>query len=162
MLKVFMKARPIMMLSAALLLALPASAAAQTQKLDIRPYAKRVTGKALRESFSGKTHDGAYNFNAEGQSRYSYLETHAPNGDVVYNENGRPEAGLWDIYDETLCYAYVSKAMNGGCFRVYRIANCFYFYASTLPEREDEAGRDYWTARSVIDGETPECEAVFS
>lgn len=145
-----------------ILLALPAGAAAQSQKLDIRPYAKRVIGDALRKSFSGKTHDGAYNFTEQGQSRFRYLETHAPNGDVVYSENGRPEAGLWDIYEDTLCYAYVSKLMTGGCFRVYRIDNCFYFYSSTLPEREDEAGRDYWTARSVIDGEVPECEAAFS
>jgi len=52
--------------------------------------------------------------------------------------------------------------MPGGCFRVYRVQNCFYFYSDTLIEREDELDRDYWTARSVIKGDQPKCEAAIS
>ena len=145
-----------------LCLGLSFTASAQTQKLDIRPYAARVSGDELRASFSGQTHDGAYNFSTTGEPGQHYEESHAPGGDVLYSERGTTADGLWDIYKDTLCYAYTNTHMTGGCFRVYRVANCYYFYSAQITEAKDEINRDYWTARSVIKGETPECEAAFS
>ncbi len=147
---------------AALLLALPSIAMAQSQKTDIRPNANRVIGDNLRAAFKGNTHSGAYNFTEKGQPTRFYEEFHGENGRVNYTEGKLAEPGAWLIYKDTLCYIYDTSDMPGGCFRVYSVANCYYFYSDQLIERADELDRDYWTARSVIKGQQPKCEAAVS
>lgn len=132
---------------------------AQSQKTDIRPNAKQITGDKLRSQFSGVTHKGAYNFTDDGKPQRFYIETHSPNGEVVYDEGFGREKGIWFIKGHKLCFDYESDYMPGGCFRVYGVKNCFYYYVDRIPKREDELDRDYWTARSVKAGETPACDA---
>jgi len=144
------------------LLAIPAISHAQSQKTDIRPSANRLIGENLRNAFTGKTHSGAYNFTEKGQPTRFYEESHGNDGRISYTENGRNDPGTWLIMKDTLCYLYDATDMPGGCFRVYRVENCYYFYSDQNIERQDELDRDYWTARSVHKGEQPQCEASIS
>lgn len=140
----------------------PDSASAQSQNTDIRPKANRIIGDALLDEFIGITHKGAYNFTDDGEPRRFYAETHHDDGRVTYTEEGQSFGGVWIIKREALCYVYKDPSMSGGCFRVYKVGNCFYFYTDLLPERSDELDRDYWTARSVKAGEAPNCEPGLS
>ena len=146
----------------ALSFTLPAAVQAQSQKTDIRPNANRLMGDSLREAFKGKTHSGAYNFTEKGQPTRFYEEIHKADGRISYTENGRNDPGTWLILKDTLCFLYDAADMPGGCFRVYRVENCYYFYSDQNIEREDELDRDYWTARSVHKGEQPKCKASIS
>ncbi|WP_154813592.1 hypothetical protein [Hellea balneolensis] len=147
---------------AALLFASPITAIAQSQKTDIRPNANRLLGEDLRLSFKGKIHSGAYNFTEKGEPTRFYEEAHNTDGRISYTENGRKDPGTWLILKDTMCYLYDAPDMPGGCFRVYRVENCYYFYSDQNIELKDELDRDYWTARSVIKGEQPKCEASIS
>ena len=132
-------------------------AAAQSQKTDIRPKANRVIGDALLKDFMGITHEGAYSFTEEGEPTRYYSETHHKSGKTTYIEGEINTDGAWIIRKKVMCYAYPNVDMQGGCFRVYKVGNCFYFYNDAIPEFADELDRDYWTARSVKKGEKPNC-----
>jgi len=140
----------------------PNSAIAQSQKTDIRPNANQVIGEDIRELFAGQTHRGSYNFNSEGVARNGYIETHLPDGRTQYDEGDLKSEGIWYVAGENLCFIYKNESMNGGCFRVYRIKNCFYYYSSQRRQLNDELDRDYWTARSTPMGETPDCDPAIS
>jgi len=152
------------LLLTATLALMPAIGNAQSQKTDIRPNANRLIGETLRATFMGQTHSGAYNFTEKGEPTRFYEEIHGKDGRVIYSEVGvtQGDPGAWLLLKDTVCYLYDNAEMPGGCFRVYRVQNCFYFYSDTLIEREDELDRDYWTARSVIKGDQPKCEAAIS
>lgn len=144
------------------IVSLAEAAIAQSQSTDIRPNAKRVMGEALRTEFSGVRHEGAYNFNREGEFQNRYTEMHYKDGKVLYREGAREDKGQWQIRNNTLCFTYDNSLMSGGCFRVYKVDNCFYYYSDYFREREDELDREYWTARSVKAGQTPQCDAPIS
>jgi len=152
--------RPLLITICALMF--PAAAMAQSQTTDIRPHANRIKGDALLKEFLGKTHDGAYRFTEEGKPERFYTETHHENSRVSYIENGNMTSGVWMITRDTLCFQYPNDSMAGGCFRVYKIGNCFYYYDAQLPQSSNELDRDYWTARSVKKGDDADCEAIFS
>jgi len=135
---------------------------AQSQKTDIRPNASRVIGDELLAAFKGITHDGSYNFSREGAASNFYKETHNSDGSVNYVEGKTTYKGIWIPRQDSICYRYIDTQLSGGCFRVYRIKNCYYFYTTTRQYSEDELDRDYWTARSVKNGEVARCEAVIS
>jgi len=135
---------------------------AQSQTTDIRPHANRMMGDDLKAAFSGQTHSGAYNFTPKGEPTRFYEERHNKEGTVTYSEGSDLETGIWRVFKDNLCYLYDSQDMPGGCFRVYRVKNCYYFYSDTLIERDDELDQDYWTARSTLNGELPQCEAAVS
>lgn len=137
-------------------------AAAQSQNTDIRPHANRMMDDDLRANFTGQTHAGAYNFTLKGEPTKFYEERHNKDGSVTYSEGDGNETGIWRVIKHKLCYLYDSNRMAGGCFRVYRVENCYYFYSDNLIEYEDELDRDYWTARSTLKGESPKCEAALS
>jgi hypothetical protein len=141
---------------------LSVSAQAQNQQTDIRPQAQRVLGEEIRAEFEGVTHSGAYNFTFQGIAQNTYVETHFPDGRVIYKEGDFEADGRWFINQDNLCFVYPDEAMNGGCFRVYKVENCFYYYSNQIREVEGELDQDYWTARSVIEGEAPQCEAAIS
>ncbi|RKQ71306.1 hypothetical protein DES40_0619 [Litorimonas taeanensis] len=134
----------------------------QNQNTDIRPHAQRVVGDALRAEFSGVKHVGEYNFTREGQSQNTYTEMHYDTGRVLYKEGGVENTGAWFILDDTLCFVYKNDRMSNGCFRVYKVKNCFYHYSDQIPETKNELDQEYWTARSVKDGQTPQCDAPMS
>ncbi len=141
---------------------LPSLSWSQSQTTDIRPHALRLAGDEIKAEFSGQTHEGAYNFNAGGQARNNYVETHQKDGRTIYKEQGFANRGVWFVSNETLCFVYDNDMMGGGCFRVYKVENCYYFYSDQFEERTDELDRNYWTARSVRQGEVPKCEAAIS
>lgn len=138
------------------------TAEAQNQQTDIRPQAQRVVGEELRAQFEGKVHKGAYNFTFEGRGLNNYSEMHYPDGRVVYQEDEVKAEGVWFINRDNVCFVYEKSAMTGGCFRVYKVANCYYYYSDQIRETEGELDRDYWTARSVLEGQSPECDAAIS
>lgn len=137
-------------------------AAAQSQTTDIRPDANRILGEQLPAEYSGVTHKGAYNFTDAGDPSRFYTETTTADGKTSYSEIGVQSEGQWSVKQDMLCFDYDNEAMAGGCFRVYRVGNCFYYYSDSLALRRDELDRDYWTARSVKRGEAPNCEPGVS
>lgn len=145
-------------------LCLTETAVGQSQTYDVRPDAAQVKGEFLQQSFKGITHEGAYNFDARGRPGVRFSERHYADGRIVYTENGESFKGHWAITPgNTICYSYEEKmAGGGGCFRVYKLGSCYYFYSSYYVEREDEIDRDYWTARSVKKGERATCEDMIS
>jgi len=144
------------------LLTLPSTAMAQSQTTDIRPDAKRLKGDALLEAFIGKTFDGAYNFTDDGEPQRFFTEHHNEDSRATYTEGDATTEGIWTIAKNMLCYRYKSSAMQGGCFRVYKVGNCFYFYDQRLRERPHEIGENYWTARITVSGEVPNCDPTFT
>jgi len=134
----------------------------QSQSLDIRPYAKRIVGDDLKSHFDGKTHAGAYNFSLAGEARDFYTERHNKDGTVFYKEGNVSTNGRWGVFGDILCYYYTNAEFNGGCFRVYQVENCYYFYSDSLPDNPDEIDGDFWTARSTLKGERQKCEAAIS
>ena len=157
--RLWLKVSFIVMLSAVCAVS---TAWAQSQRLDIRPHAQRVMGEEIKSQFESKTHHGAYNFTFQGVAQNTYVETHYPDGRVKYREGDFEADGRWFINQDNLCFVYPDTNMNGGCFRVYKVENCFYYYSNQIREVEGELDQDYWTARSVIDGEAPQCEAAIS
>jgi len=150
--------KPLIITTIAALSLTPVATMAQSQKTDIRPHANQVLGDEIKTIFSGQTHRGSYNFNSQGVARNGYTESHSPDGRTFYSEGDLESDGVWYVAGENLCFVYKNEGMNGGCFRVYRIQNCFYYYSSNIPQRQDELDRDYWVARSTPKGETPDCE----
>ena len=137
-------------------------ATAQSQSTDIRPYGTRILGDDIASHFKGLTHIGAYNFTQNGMPRGTYKETHNADGTVLYVESGTETHGRWGVFHDILCYYYIKSDVNGGCFRVYQVENCYYFYSNDLPDMPHEIEGDFWTARSTINGETKKCEAAIS
>ena len=141
-------------------LSLSAPVMAQSQSIDIRPKAKRIKGDALLSEFMGVTHKGAYNFSEDGEPGRYFTEVHHEDSRTTYQENENRTPGVWMIMSNQICYQYRSADMSGGCFRVYKVGNCFYYYNGSIPETSSEINRDYWTARTVKKGETANCEPV--
>lgn len=153
--------RPLALIGFAACFMLPVTGTSQSQKTDIRPNANQLIGDEIRQIFSGQTHSGSYNFNSEGVARSGYIESHADDGRVFYEDGEVKSEGAWYVTHENLCFVYKNEALSGGCFRVYRIKNCFYYYSSNIPQRDNELGRDYWVARSTPKGETPNCDPAI-
>ena len=133
--------RLILKLAALLCLAVSGNvtlAHAQSQQTDIRPFGTRIVGDDITTHFKGLTHIGAYNFSQNGEPRSSYKETHNSDGTIIYTEGNLKADGRWGVFDDILCYHYNNPAMNGGCYRVYRVENCYYFYSNNLPENPKE------------------------
>lgn len=143
-------------------LTLPSAAFAQTQDTDIRPNANQLSGENIRAIFSGATMDGAYNFGRNGLAESFYTEEHRADGTLTYKEAGEIEPGRWFVRKDALCYMYPSNQLAGGCFRVYQIKNCYYFYSALRRQADYELGEDYWTARSVKMGERAACDPAMS
>ena len=150
--------------TAALLLSvgLTVTATAQTQDTDIRPDADQLTAAQIKTVFSDAHMDGAYNFGRNGKAQSFYDEKHNPDGTLTYIEDGAIEPGRWFVRKDALCFMYPSNRLSGGCFRVYQVKNCYYFYSTSRKRVAGENGRPYWTARAVKKGERAGCEKAVS
>ena len=135
---------------------------AQSQDYDVRPQAARLTSAEIIDNFSGVTHTGAYNFNQEGNPGNRYSEWHNADGRLLYREGTAIATGRWTSARDMMCYYYDNEAFTSGCFRVYKLGTCFYFYSANFVEKDDELDRDYWTARSVRKGNRATCEDMVS
>jgi len=143
-------------------LSLSLTAAAQTQDTDIRPDANQLLGDEIKTTFSNVTMDGAYNFGRNGKAQSFYIEKHNPDGTLTYEEDGQVDPGRWFVRKDALCFMYPSNRLSGGCFRVYQVKNCYYFYSTSRRQVAGENGRPYWTARAVKKGERAGCEKAIS
>jgi len=146
----------------AIALGLSTVAHAQTQDTDIRPNADQLTADALKATFSGVTMDGAYNFGRNGKAQSFYTEKHNPDGTLTYQEDGNVEPGRWFVRKDSLCFMYPSNRLAGGCFRVYQIKNCYYFYSASRKQVAEERSQNYWTARATKMGERAGCDPALS
>lgn len=138
------------------------AAFAQSQDTDIRPNADQLGAEDLKSIFSDADMDGAYNFGRNGKAQSFYREKHNPDGTLIYEEDGIVEPGRWFIRKDALCFTYPSNQLAGGCFRVYRVKNCYYFYSTSRRQVPGENGQPYWTARAVKKGERAGCERAIS
>ena len=145
----------------AMSLGLALTATAQTQDTDIRPNADQLTGDQIKKVFSDAKMDGAYNFGRNGKAQSFYREDHNPDGTLTYEEDGVVDPGRWFVRKDALCFMYPSNKMSGGCFRVYQIKNCYYFYSTSRRQVAGENGQPYWTARAVKRGERAGCEKAI-
>ena len=138
------------------------TATAQTQDTDIRANADQLSAQEIKTIFSDAEMDGAYNFGRNGKAQSFYKEIHKPDGTLTYEEDGQIEPGRWFVRKDALCFMYPSNQLAGGCFRVYRVKNCYYFYSTSRRQVPGENGRPYWTARAVKKGERAGCERAVS
>ena len=141
---------------------MPAVSFAQSQTTDIRPNANRLVGEELLNAYKNVTHDGAYNFTDDGEPQRFYTEAHHDDGRATYTVDGQSYDGVWMIRSDALCFTYRTEKFQGGCFRVYRVGNCYYYYDNRYPHDKRELDEDYWTARSVPAGERSNCEPGLS
>ena len=135
---------------------------AQSQDVDIRGDAKQLTGTALLSAYRGVTHKGTYAFTRDGTGTAHYTETTHADGRVEYKEGDLIAHGAWVPSHDSLCFHYKSDDMGGGCFHVWQIGNCYYYYATYLHSFGSgntlESPDTFWTARSVKSGDTPDCD----
>lgn len=131
----------------------------QSQDYDVRPQSNAVTGETLRQVFTGSTHAGAYNFDWDGTPGNRYTEWHSEDGRVIYREDDQVITGTWDVLNDQICYDYDSETLTGGCFAVFKLGTCYYFYSARYAQLSGED--DFWTARSVPKGERATCEDMI-
>ena len=111
----------------------------------------------LRAAFTGQTHRGSYNFLNRDITTFAFIETTARDGSIRHLQQGKVDTGRWEITDDVICYDYDDTQLRRACFQMYVRGNCYYHYQVSV-EGYPKFG---FTARSVIAGETPNCEPSF-
>lgn len=111
----------------------------------------------LRTAFTGQTHIGSYNFLNRNITTFAFKETTTQDGKILHTQQGQTDTGKWNIKDNTICYDYDDPKLRKACFRMYVRGNCYYHFQVSV-EGYTKFG---FTARSVIQGETPDCEPSY-
>lgn len=114
-----------------------------------------LSGGELETAFKGQTHLGTYNFLHNNITSYAFEETTLADGSIRHVQQGKIDTGQWEITDNTICYDYNDPSLLQACFQIYARGNCYYHYHLSTQGRYGPYG---FTARSVIAGETPNCE----
>ncbi|MEL6687003.1 MAG: hypothetical protein AAFP97_05225 [Pseudomonadota bacterium] len=113
----------------------------------------------LRAAFSDKTHRGTYTFSRPNIDTFAFEETTTSDGRTVHKHGDAVDTGTWRVMANVICFRY--ENYNGGihnaCFNIYKRGNCFYHYGLN-----SAFGGGDFTARSVHEGEIPECEPPMS
>lgn len=113
-----------------------------------------LTGEELETVFRGKTHRGSYTFLNRDITTFAFTETTAADGSIRHVQQDRVDTGTWSVTGNVICYDYDDQQLLQACFNIYARGNCYYHYqVSTLGR-----AKFGFTARSVIEGETPSCE----
>jgi hypothetical protein len=112
----------------------------------------------VRESFSGQTHRGSYNFQIKDFKGVHFEEWTSDSGKVLHRMGDRLDKGVWTQKGEQICYDYESEDLLPACFSFYRRGNCIYHYQETVNGNYSPG----FTAVSVIKGEEPSCEPPMS
>lgn len=118
---------------------------------------KPLSESELRAAFTGKKHLGSYNFLNRDITSYAFEETTESDGRIRHVQQGKVDTGQWDIIKNVICYDYDDPQLRRACFRMYVRGNCYYHYQVSV-EGYPKFG---FTARSVLAGETPNCEPSF-
>ena len=116
-----------------------------------------ISEAELRAAFTGKTHRGSYNFLNRDITTFAFEETTAKDGKIRHVQQGKVDTGTWEIKDDVICYDYDDPKLRQACFHMYVRGNCYYHFQVSV-ESFPKFG---FTARSVIVGETPNCEPSF-
>lgn len=117
-------------------------------------YASPLTQEQLNLVFNGQTHQGSYNFLNRDISTFAFKETTAKDGNIRHVQQSHVDTGKWNIAGDTICYDYDDPRLRQACFRIYARGNCYYHYQVSV----EGAPRFGFTARTVIAGDTPDCE----
>ena len=116
-----------------------------------------LTEVELRAAFTGQKHLGSYNFLNRDISSFAFEETTGADGKIRHVQQGQVDTGKWEIVKNVICYDYDDPKLRQACFRMYVRGNCYYHYQVSV-EGYPKFG---FTARSVIAGETPNCEPSY-
>ncbi len=120
-------------------------------------HSEPLTEAELRAAFTGKKHLGSYNFLNRDITSYAFEETTKADGGIRHVQQGRVDTGQWEIKENVICYDYDDPQLLQACFKMYMRGNCYYHYQVSV-QGYPKFG---FTARSVIAGETPNCEPSY-
>jgi len=107
--------------------------------------------------FKGKKHLGSYNFLTQDITSYAFEETTRADGTIHHVQEDKVDTGQWTISNNIICYDYDDPSLLQACFKIYARGNCYYHYQVST----EGFSRYGFTARSVIAGETPNCEPSY-
>ena len=116
-----------------------------------------ISEAELRAAFTGQKHLGSYNFLNRNITTFAFEETTNSDGSIRHVQQGHVDTGQWTIKDNVICYDYDDQLLRQACFKMYVRGNCYYHFQISV-EGYPKFG---FTARSVIAGETPNCEPSF-
>lgn len=121
-----------------------------------------LTQQELRVAFSGKTHRGTYSFLRNDIDTYAFTETTHEDGRILHVQTTSGKAiedtGQWEIDENRICYDYDDARLRQACFEIYVLGNCYYHYQVEVQGFPTKG----FTARSVIKGETANCDPSVS
>ena len=115
----------------------------------------------LRAAFTDKTHRGTYNFKRAEIDTFAFAERTTADGRTRHVHGDKVDVGSWRIRDTVICFEYeewTESSNHIACFNIYRRGNCYYHYA--LRYRGFGVGGEF-TARSVHEGDVPDCEPAY-
>ena len=115
----------------------------------------------LIAAFTDKTHRGTYNFKRPEIDTFAFAERTTADGRTRHQHGDKVDVGTWRVRRNVICFEYeewTEGSNHIACFNIFRRGNCYYHYA--LRARGFGVGGAF-TARSVHEGETPECEPAF-
>jgi len=124
---------------------------------DALPDVETATALSKEElilAFKGQKHLGSYNFLTKDISSFAFEETTNEDGSIRHVQEDKVDTGQWVITKNTICYDYDDLDLLQACFEIYARGNCYYHYQVST----EGLPRYGFTARSVIDGDTPNCE----
>lgn len=145
------------LITIACLLSFQAAAIGPEESYPDVEHDEPISETELRAAFTGKKHFGSYNFLNRDISSYAFEETTNADGSLRHVQQGKVDTGQWEITNNVICYDYDDPQLRQACFRMYVRGNCYYHYQVSV-EGYPKFG---FTARSVIAGETPNCEPSF-
>lgn len=155
---------------AALLMTVPVPASAQIINTQINDQyyfpdietTQSLDAEGLHAVFSGKSHLGTYSFLRGDINTYAFTETTFADGRIRHVQKTHDkeiiDTGDWEIDGDTICYDYDDARLRQACFKIYVVGNCYYHYQVSV-QGFPASG---FTARSVIKGERPDCEAAIA
>lgn len=120
-------------------------------------HATPLTEAELTKVFKGQKHLGSYNFLTQDISSYAFEETTRADGSIRHVQEDKVDTGQWTITKNVICYNYDDPSLLQACFKIYARGNCYYHYQVST----EGIARFGFTARSVIAGETPNCEPSY-
>lgn len=137
---------------------IPMVAAAQDAFLPDPEQGEPLSEAEVRDTFSGKTHRGNYNFERKAFEGFHFEEWTSESGQVLHRMGSRIDKGTWTQKGEQICYDYESEDLLSACFSFYRLGNCIYHHQETVNGKRSPG----FTAVTVIKGEVPNCEPPMS
>lgn len=116
-----------------------------------------LSSAELTSVFKGQKHLGSYNFLTREIATFAFEETTLADGSILHVQEDKVDTGQWTIIGNTICYDYDDPALRQACFKIYAQGNCYYHYQVSTEGRPQFG----FTARSVIAGQTPNCEPSY-